>query len=87
MKTYQACIPCILNLMESTLNKADLDDLEKQGIIAKFREDLDDIDASLPPARTAGLIYQEVLPKTSQKDRLKPIRYPAFRKLSSYTPA
>ena len=71
MKTYQACIPCIMNLMESTLNKADLDDLKKQVILDKFKEDWVKADMSLPPARTAGLIYQKVLQETAQDDLFK----------------
>jgi len=71
MKTYQACIPCIMNLMESTLKKADLDDLKKQVILDKFSEDWGKADMSLPPARTAGLIYQKLLQETSQDDLFK----------------
>ena len=71
MKTYQACIPCIMNLMESTLNIADLDDLKKQVIFDKFKEDWGKIDMSLPPARTAGLIYQKILEETAQDDLFK----------------
>ena len=71
MKTYQACIPCIMNLMKSTLHKADLDDLKKQVILDKFREDWVKADMSLPPAQTAGLIYQKILQETSQDDLFK----------------
>ena len=71
MKTYQACIPCIMNLMESTLNKADLDDLKKQVILDKFKVDWNKADMSLPPARTAGFIYQTILQDTDQGDLFK----------------
>ncbi len=71
MKTYQACIPCIEKLMESTLNKTNLDDLKKQVILDKFKEDWVKADMSLPPARTAGLIYQKVLQETAQDDLFK----------------
>jgi len=71
MRTYQACIPCIINLMESTLNKADLDDLKKQVILDKFNEDYGKVDMTLPPARTAGLIYQKLLQETAQEDLFK----------------
>ncbi len=60
-----------MNLMESTLNKADLDDLKKQVILDKFKEDWVKADMSLPPARTAGLIYQKVLQETAQDDLFK----------------
>jgi uncharacterized protein with ATP-grasp and redox domains len=71
MKTYQACVPCIKKLMESTLNKTDLDDLKKQVILDKFKEDWVKADMSLPPARTAGLSYQKVLQETAQDDLFK----------------
>ena len=57
--------------MESTVNKADLDDLKKQVILDKFKEDWDKADMSLPPARTAGLIYRKVLQDTAQSDLFK----------------
>lgn len=68
MKTYQACIPCILTLMESTLDKADLDKQSRQEILNKFQVDWDQTDMTIPPARTAGAIYQKVLRETGQED-------------------
>lgn len=71
MKTYQACIPCIMNLMESTLNKTDMDNLSRQMILDKFELDWTKTDMSLPPALTAGLIYQKLLQETDQDDLFK----------------
>jgi len=71
MKTYQACIPCIMKLMESTLGKADMDSQSRQAILDKFREDWVKTDLALPPARTAGLIYQKVLKEIEQDDLFK----------------
>lgn len=68
MKTYQACVPCIINLMESTLGKGDLDDSARQAILETFKEDWIMSDMSVPPARTAGLIYQKILQETGQED-------------------
>ncbi|MCD6426065.1 MAG: DUF89 family protein, partial [Anaerolineales bacterium] len=68
MKTYQACIPCIMNLMESTLEKADMDDSSRQTVLDNFKKDWIKADMSLPPARTAGLIYQKVLQEINQDD-------------------
>ena len=71
MKTYQACIPCIMNLMESTLNKTDMDHLSRQMILDKIELDWTKTDMSLPPALTAGLIYQKLLQETDQDDLFK----------------
>ena len=71
MKTYQACIPCIMNLMESTLNKTDMDNLSRQMILDKFELDWTKTDMSQPPALTAGLIYQKLLQETDQDDLFK----------------
>jgi len=71
MKTYQACIPCIMNLIESTLNKTDMDNLSRQMILDKFELDWTKTDMSLPPALTAGLIYQKLLQETGQDDLFK----------------
>ena len=71
MKTYQACIPCIMNLMESTLNKTDMDNLSRQMILDKFELDWTKTDMSEPPALTAGLIYQKLLQETDQDDLFK----------------
>lgn len=71
MKTYQACIPCIMNLMESTLGKANMDSPSRQAILNKFREDWVKTDMTLPPAQTAGLVYQKVLQVTNQDDLFK----------------
>lgn len=68
MKTYQACIPCIMTLMESTLDKADLDIKSRQEILNKFQVDWDQADMTLPPSRTTGAIYQKVLRETGQED-------------------
>ena len=68
MKTYQACIPCIMNLMESTLEKADMDDSSRQAVLDNFKKDWIKADMSLPPARTAGLIYQKILQEINQDD-------------------
>ena len=71
MKTYQACIPCIMNLMESTLNKTDMDNLSRQMILDKLKLDWTKTDMSEPPALTAGLIYQKLLQETDQDDLFK----------------
>ena len=91
MKTYQACIPCIMNLMESTLNKTDLDNLSRQVILDKFKLDWTKADMSLPPARTAGVIYQKLLQDIDQDDLFEPHKkssireslklYPSLKKL------
>ncbi len=54
--------------MESTLGKTDLDNSSHQLILNKFRDDLSKADMDLPPARTAGLIYQKILQETGQDD-------------------
>ncbi len=91
MKTYQACIPCIMNLMESTLNKTNMDNLSRQMLLDKFELDWTKTDMSLPPARTAGLIYQKLLQETDQDDLFKEHKkssiqealklYPSLKKL------
>ncbi len=96
MKTYQACIPCIMNLMESTLEKSELDDSSRQIVLDNFREAWIKADMSLPPARTAGLIYQKVLHETNQDDLYKAHKrssiqeafklYPPLKKLVEQAP-
>ncbi len=91
MKTYHACIPCIMNLMESTLNKTNMDNLSRQMLLDKFELDWTKTDMSLPPARTAGLIYQKLLQETDQDDLFKEHKkssiqealklYPSLKKL------
>ncbi len=71
METYQACFPCIMKLMESTLNKTDMDDLSRQVILDTFEADWVKTDLTLPPARTAGLIYHKVLQEVHQDDLFK----------------
>jgi len=60
-----------MNLMESTLNKTDMDNLSRQMILDKFELDWTKTDMSLPPALTAGLIYQKLLQETDQDDLFK----------------
>jgi len=54
--------------MESTLGKGDIDSASRQAILEMFREDWIKADMSVPPARTAGLIYQKILQETGQED-------------------
>ena len=68
MKTYQACIPCIMDLMGTTLQNSDLDPSEHQAILDRIENDLINADRSLPPARNAGLAYQAILKETGTND-------------------
>jgi len=60
-----------MNLMESTLNKTDMDNLSRQMILDKLKLDWTKTDMSEPPALTAGLIYQKLLQETDQDDLFK----------------
>ena len=71
MKTYQACIPCLLNLMEFTMDKGNIDDSTRSAILDKISESWIKADMTIPPARTAGLIYQNILHETGQEDLFK----------------
>ena len=68
MRTYQACIPCIMNLMGTTLQNSDLDPSTHQEILDRIEGDLINADLSLPPARNAGLAYQGILKETGVND-------------------
>jgi len=77
--------------MESTLNKTNMDNLSRQMLLDKFELDWTKTDMSLPPARTAGLIYQKLLQETDQDDLFKEHKkssiqealklYPSLKKL------
>lgn len=71
MKTYQTCIPCILKLFTSTLEKVTLPQDQKADFLSRFEAHWNQADMSLPPARTVGVIYQQVLRETGQKDLFK----------------
>jgi len=68
MKTYQACIPCITSLIESTLDKTDLPDNKKIKLLEQIRNDLQAADLKLPPACIAGSSYKTILNATGQVD-------------------
>ncbi len=71
MKTYQACIPCIMHMITSTLEKTDLPESQKEDFYTRFKAYWKNADMSLPPARTVGVIYQQVLRETGQEDLFK----------------
>jgi len=71
MKTYQDCIPCIMKLFTSTLEKIDLSQSQKMDFLTRFEAYWKDADMSLPPARTVGVIYHQVLDETNQDDLFK----------------
>ena len=71
MKTHQTCIPCIMKLFTSTLEKVTLPQDQKAEFLARFEAYWKEADMSLPPARTVGMIYQQVLQETGQKDLFK----------------
>lgn len=71
MKTYQTCIPCIIKLFTSTLEKTDLTQVQKSDFLTRFEHYWKNADMSVPPARTVGQIYQQVLQETGQKDLFK----------------
>jgi len=68
MKTYQACIPCVLTMMESTLEITDLDKQTRQDFLTRFQADWEQADMSLPPGRTAGALYHKILREIGQDD-------------------
>ncbi|NQS92113.1 MAG: DUF89 family protein [Chloroflexi bacterium] len=92
MKTFDACIPCITALMESTLENSDLPEEKKKKFLGVFQDDWSQADMSLPPARSAGAIYQNILQETGQEDLFKAhkaksiqealITYPRLKKLA-----
>ena len=57
--------------MESTLENADLLEENKKQILGAFQAVWSQADMSLPPARTAGVIYQKILQETGQEDLFK----------------
>ncbi len=57
-----------MNLMESTLAKADLDERSSQAILNNIQSDWLNVNMSLPPGRNAGAIYQKLLLETNQED-------------------
>lgn len=68
MKTYQACIPCIIKLFTSTLERTPLTEDQKADFLTRFESYWAEADLTLPPARTVGVIYQQVLRETGQVD-------------------
>ncbi|RLC96956.1 MAG: hypothetical protein DRI46_13395 [Chloroflexi bacterium] len=68
MKTCQTCIPCIMKLFTSTLEKVTLPQDQKADFMVRFEAYLKEVDMSLPPARSVGMIYQQVLQETGLKD-------------------
>lgn len=71
MKTYQTCSPCIMKLFTSTQEKVTLPQDQKAEFLARFEAYWNKADMSLPPARTVGMIYQQVLQETGQKALFK----------------
>jgi len=71
MRTYQACIPCIMKLFTTTLEKVSLPEDQKADFLTRFEAYWKKADMSLPPARTVGMIYQQVLQETGQQDLFK----------------
>lgn len=68
MKTYQACIPCISKLFHSTLERTPLTEDQKADFLTRFESYWTEADMTVPPARTVGVIYQQVLQETGQED-------------------
>jgi len=70
-----------------------MDDNTRQEILEKFQQDWVNADMTLPPARTAGLIYQKILLETNQEDLFRSHKrisiqealklYPRLKKLVS----
>ena len=71
MKTYQTCIPCIIRLFTSTLEKTDLPEEGKKEFLTRFEGYWKNADMSVPPARTVGVIYNQVLEETGLTDLFK----------------
>jgi uncharacterized protein with ATP-grasp and redox domains len=86
MKTYQACIPCITNLLESSLEISDLDSAARNALITKLETDLSRTDMTFPPARTAGAIYQSVLQETGQEDLFKDFKRKSIQEALEFYP-
>jgi uncharacterized protein with ATP-grasp and redox domains len=68
MKTYQACVPCITDLIKTTLDLTDLDDQSRQQLLDQVQSDLEAADLSLPPARIAGACYRKILVAAGDPD-------------------
>ncbi len=68
MKTFQPCIPCIMNLITSTLNSSGLDRAKHKELLERITKDLTNADFSLPPARHAGAAYHQILRESGSED-------------------
>jgi uncharacterized protein with ATP-grasp and redox domains len=71
MKTFQACLPCTMNLMDHTLGKTGLDQTDRQALLKRIEADWITSDMTRPPAFTAGQIYSNLLQQTGQDDLFK----------------
>jgi len=71
MKTYQACLPCAMKLMDHTLGKTGLDQPDRQALLKRIEADWAGSDSILPPAYHAGRIYSNLLQQIGQDDLFK----------------
>lgn len=57
-----------MKMITSTLENTSLPESQRQDFYDRFKTYWDEADMSLPPARTVGMIYQQVLQETGQVD-------------------